>query len=138
MHYLHFESIIENKTLQHRGQWFATVVFRFRNNTRFFPHRQLPLWVDENKSALPFCRTIDSRKRPSIQRILLLSSKVPEEGRPLSTGPRRDRCKISARYPRRNIEKPGRKIKPRIICQDLSGRTKKIYEACEREGPTRS
>lgn len=49
--------------------------------------------------------------------------KVPEEGKSLSTS------KISARYPRRNIEKPARKIKPRIICQDLSGRTKKIHEA---------
>lgn len=42
---------------------------------------------------------------------------------------------IVRRYRWRNIEKPGRKIKPRIICQDLSN---KIYEACvSKRRPTR-
>lgn len=74
-------SYVQNKNL-HRIKSIIRICNSavIRNNTRFFPYRQLPR-VDEDKSASPFeyGRAIDSNKRPhpvqrsSIQEILLLS-----------------------------------------------------------------
>ena len=105
------ESYFESMTKHHlQAQWCCnSAVFRIQQYSISFPINSF----HENKSALPFEY---SNKRPSIQQILL--PKYRKKENPYL--PRGDRSEISARYPRRNIEEPARKIKPRIICQDLS------------------
>lgn len=106
-------SYIQNKNLMIQGiksiESYYSAVFRIQQYSISFPINSF----HENKSALPFEY---SNKRPSIQQILL--PKYRKKENPYL--PRGDRSEISARYPRRNIEEPARKIKPRIICQDLS------------------